>query len=225
MLIIEKPMVEAKKTKVWPHAFALKELVDGSFTIFFQRGFKFCALAIIAFILAIPLIYTTFTSFKSVLVDEFEIMMLMFNLFLSCVRLFFLKILFNYVRDGYREMEFNSYDKMISIQNRGILLYKRKTDIFHLSDIDGLVIEALKEVDLAPTSSSQTFNTVNLMSQEVTDQNFGFEVSLKLKCNRDIILFPYLNTVQEARTIALQISNKTSLPILTNLTTFITHYS
>lgn len=198
------------KAKIWQHAFSLNSDANDNFVISFQRDLTFYVLAIVAFIFSIPLLYTTMTSFQSIIVDPFEPAMIFFNLFLSTVRMFFIKILFNYIRDGYREIKFCSFDNMISIKNQGVRFYKSKIEIFHLSDIEGIEIEILKDNDLQASGSYETLGNKS-------DDNNTCEISMKVKDGRNIILLPYLSSVQEARNIAWKISNKTSLKMLTNV--------
>ena len=193
------------QASVWQHPFALKETHDHSFIIFFARGLSFYLVAVLALALLLPIVYTTVLSFNAMRSDPHDTFILVFSLILNGLRIYAIKVIYDYVRDAWRQVRYNSFDQMITIENISFWFGSRQTQVFHLSDVAGLEIKALKLTDLAPAAA------------DVDDEEQACEVSMRLHDGRAVVLLPRVESIQAARGVFYQISGITGLRLLTDI--------
>ncbi|MBU1107335.1 MAG: hypothetical protein KKB51_11750 [Candidatus Riflebacteria bacterium] len=194
------------QASVWQHPFELKEARDQSFTIFFARGLSFYLGAVLAMTFLIPIIYTTALSINAMCSDPYETFMLVFSLVLNGIRIYAAKVIYDYVRDAWRQVRYDSFDQMITVENKSIWLGSCQTQVFHLSDVAGIEIKTLKMTDMMPAAASYD-----------EDENQACEVFMRLRDGRAVILFPRVESIQEARGLFYKIYGITGLKLLTNV--------
>ncbi len=153
---------------------------------------------------SLPLIITTFISVRAMLTDPFDLFLLFFSLGLNFLRIYFVKVLHNYVCDAWRQVSYDSRDQMFHVRNRVFWSVMRKNEAFHISDVEGVEIRKLEAVSWSTSSSGSEYEG-------------ACEILLKMKEGGNLILLPRLNNVQEAREIAAKITCLTGLELLTNI--------
>jgi len=193
------------QARVWQHDFAYRETPDQGFNIYFTRGILFYLMAFISVCLAIPLLITTVTSIEALIRDPYEGFMLFFCIFLNLLRVLAAATLYKYVRDAWRQIRFDAFDQMLTIENKLPWFELSRTQVFHVSDAAGLEIRILRTADLAPAAADED------------PENPACEVLMQLKDGSAIVLLPRVKSIQEARTVTYEISGLTGLPLLTDI--------
>ncbi|PKL48597.1 MAG: hypothetical protein CVV42_08990 [Candidatus Riflebacteria bacterium HGW-Riflebacteria-2] len=195
------------RARVWQHPFAFEETSDRSFNIFFERRLSFYLMAIISLCLAVPLLITTGISMQALMVDPFEGFMLFFSIFLNLLRVLAAATLYKYVRDAWRQVRFDAFDQMLTIENKLPWFELSRTQVFHISDAAGLAIRILQAATLAPTAA------------EDNPENPACEVLMQLHDGSAVVLLPRVESIQAARTVVYDISGLTGLRLLTDIHT------
>lgn len=193
------------QARVWQHDFAYHATSDRGFNIYFTRGILFYLMAFISVCLAIPLIITTGISVEALIRDPYEGFMLLFCIILNLLRVLTAAILYKYVRDAWREVRFDAFDQMLTIENKLPWFELSRTQVFHISDAAGLEIRILRTVDLAPAAADED------------PENPACEVLMQLKDGSAIVLLPRVTSIQEARTVTYEIGGLTGLTLLTDI--------
>lgn len=194
------------KERVWQHPFALAETPDHGFTIFFKRSFSFYLMAVAAMAMSLPLFITTGLSIHALIVDPEETFMLMFSILLNAARVYFVKVLYDYIHDAWRKVIFNSFDEMITIKNSAFNFWPGGNHVFHIADVAGLEIRAIKMRAFAISSADDS-----------DSEEQACEVLMKMHDGRMVVLLPRVETIQAARCAVYQISDLTGLKLLTDI--------
>ncbi len=195
-----------QKNDIWNHEFQLRDTTENGFIIYFPRDYSFYFLIFMALAFLFPLIYSTLLSLHSLWVDPFEPFMQYFDYFLITVRALFIRTLCSFIKGAYRTVTYCEDTQKLKVESKVFDLCLKKSKVFYLKDVEGLEIKAKRAKDLTP---SGTFNNLEEY----------YEVSFKLKDKNSMVLFPFITTVQEARTLVYQIMNKTGVPLLTAVCT------
>lgn len=194
------------RERVWQHPFACRETLDRGFTIYFERSLSFYLMAVVAMAMAVPLFLTTGLSIHALLVDPQEKFMVVFSILLNAARIYFVKIMYDYIHDAWRKVCFNSFDEMITIKNSSLSFWPGNSQVFHLADVAGLEIRALEMRAFAISAAN--------------DNDSGeqpCEVLMTLHDGRMVVLLPRVETIQDARGAVYLISGLTGLKLLTEI--------
>lgn len=189
---------------VWQHPFSFSETSNSGFRIFYTRNWQFYLLALMSCLLAIPLVATTLLSIWAVFNDPFEYFMLFFSIALNLLRIYFVKVLYDFVNDAWREIRYDSFDKMMIIEHKSPWLPFSGGEAFHLKDAEGLEIRLIELTNLKTSSAF-----------DCSEQ--ACEIRIKLKDGRSLILIPKIDTIQEARETAYRIYSLTGLQMLSDI--------
>lgn len=193
-----------EKMELWNHEFKLRNTTENGFEIYFPRDIFFYFLIFMALVFLIPLVISTLMSLHSLWVDPSESFMYFFDYFLVTVRLFFIKNLCSFIKGAYRTVTYCEETQEFRVESRAYDLFLKKTMVFKLKDVEGLEIKPKRVGDLMP---SGTFTCVEKY----------FEVSFKLKDENNLVLFPFVPTIQEARTLVRRITRNTGIQLMTSV--------
>ena len=193
------------RARVWQHAFTYYETADRGFNILFVRGLSFYLMAFVSVCLAVPLLITTGISMQALIADPYEGFMLFFTIFLNLLRVLAAATLYKYVRDAWRQIRFDAFDQMLTIENKMPWFELSRTQVFHLSDAAGLEIRILETVSLEPAAADDD------------PENPACEVLMQLNDGSAVVLMPRVASIQDARTLVYEISGLTGLKLLTDI--------
>lgn len=194
------------RERVWQHPFALEETRDHGFTIFFKRKISFYLMAVVAMAMALPLFFTTGLSIHTLIVDPEETFMLVFSVLLNAARIYFVKVLYDYIHDAWRKVSFNSFDEMITVKNSAFSFWPGGNQVFHIADVAGLEIRAIKMQAFAISAADDD-----------DSEEQPCEVLMKMHDGRMVVLLPRVETIQAARGAVYQISGLTGCKLLTDI--------
>ena len=196
----------SSQAQVWQHPFAFEETLDRGFTIFFERGLSFYLMAVLAIAMAVPLFLTTGLSIHALIVDPQETFMLVFSVLLNAARIYFVKVLYDYIHDAWRKVSFNSFDEMITVKNSAFSFWHGGNQVFHIADVAGLEIRAIKMQAFAISAADDD-----------DSEEQPCEVLMKMHDGRMVVLLPRVETIQAARCAVYQISGLTGRKLLTDI--------
>ncbi len=201
--------------KVWRHDFIFKEEPEKGFSISFQKDSSFYLIAFLGFIFSIPVTCSIFTSTIALFSDPFEPFLLFFNLFLNTARFFFIKVMYDFIKDAYREIEFSDFDQMISIKTCCLIGLKTKNRIYHISEIKGIHLKVLKDNACQPSGSFSTHDSEPCSYG--LNPNRYCEMALEMNDGHKVILMPKIDSITEARETVRRIQKHIKVPLLTKI--------